>query len=157
MISSIDGATGAVSENPELVFGGFGQEVLTCPTAMGGKDWDAGAYSPLTNMMYMPLRNACARMAPLDDDGRSLYSLSMRDELAPGADQLGGGVGDLRGDRRDGVDLRAARGDDVLPSRLPAAGSLRPRTAGRAAWQTAGRVLGSDPGAAHGQEHHRLL
>ena len=38
VISSIDGATGAVSENPELVFGGFGQEVLTCPTAMGGKD-----------------------------------------------------------------------------------------------------------------------
>ena len=89
VISSIDGATGAVSENPELVFGGFGQEVLTCPTAMGGKDWEAGAYSPRTNLMYMPLRNACARMAPLDDGGRSLYSLSMRNELAPGTDQLG--------------------------------------------------------------------
>ena len=37
VISSIDGATGAVSENPELVFGGFGQEVLTCPTAMGAR------------------------------------------------------------------------------------------------------------------------
>ena len=89
VVSSIDGATGAVSENPELVFGSFGQEVLTCPTAMGGKDWEAGAYSPRTNMMYMPLRNACARMAALDDGARSLYSLSMRNELAPGTDRLG--------------------------------------------------------------------
>ena len=38
--------------------------------------------------MYMPLRNACARMAPLDAGGRSLYSVSMRNELAPGTDQL---------------------------------------------------------------------
>ena len=53
VVSGIDGATGAVSENPELVFGSFGQEVLACPTAMGGKDWEAGAYSPRTNMMYM--------------------------------------------------------------------------------------------------------
>ena len=89
VVSGIDGATGAVSENPELVFGSFGQEVLACPTAMGGKDWEAGAYSPRTNMMYMPLRNACARMAALDDGARSLYSLSMRNELAPGTDQLG--------------------------------------------------------------------
>ena len=89
VVSRIDGATGAVTENPEAVFRGFGQEVFTCPTAMGGKDWEAGAYSPRTNTMYMPLRNACARMAPLDDEGRSLYSLSMRNELAPGTDQLG--------------------------------------------------------------------
>ena len=89
VISHIDGATGVVSENPEVVFRSIGQEVLTCPTAMGGKDWEAGAYSPRTNAMYMPLRNACARMVPLDDGGRSLYSLSMRNELAPGTDQLG--------------------------------------------------------------------
>jgi glucose dehydrogenase len=32
VISSIDGATGAVSENSEVVFSGLGQEVFTCPT-----------------------------------------------------------------------------------------------------------------------------
>ena len=89
VISHIDGATGAVSENPEVVFSGVGQEVLACPSAMGGKDWEAGAYSPRTNTMYMPLRNACARMAALNDGGTSLYSLNMRFELAPGTDQLG--------------------------------------------------------------------
>ena len=62
VITSIDGATGAVSENPEVIFSALGQEVFTCPTWNGGKDWEAGAYSPLTNTMYMPLRNTCARM-----------------------------------------------------------------------------------------------
>ncbi len=89
VITHIDGATGVVSENAEVVLGGFGQEVLACPSAMGGKDWEAGAYSPRTNTMYMPLRNACARMAALDDGKTSLYSLSMRFELAPGTDDLG--------------------------------------------------------------------
>ncbi len=89
VITHIDGATGAVSENAEVVFGGMGQEVLACPSAMGGKDWEAGAYSPRTNTMYMPLRNACARMAALDDGKTSLYSLSMRFQLSPGTDNLG--------------------------------------------------------------------
>ena len=89
VISDIDGATGAVSEDPEVVLGDFGQAVLTCPSAMGGKDWEAGVYSPRTKMMYMPLRNACARMAALDDGRTSLYSLCMRFQLSPGTDQLG--------------------------------------------------------------------
>ena len=41
VISDIDGATGAVTENAELVFSALGQEVLACPTWNGGKDWEA--------------------------------------------------------------------------------------------------------------------
>ena len=93
VISDIDGATGTVTENSEVVFTGIGQEVLACPTWLGGKDWEAGAYSPLTNTMYFPLRNACARMmatpAREDDLGAQLYSLAVRNQLAPGIDQLG--------------------------------------------------------------------
>ena len=90
VIGSIDGATGAVSENAEVVFRAEGQEVLACPTLVGGKDWEAGAYSPLTNAMYMPLRNACARMmATTSGNTSSLYALAVRDQLAPGTDQLG--------------------------------------------------------------------
>ena len=87
VVSSIDGATGAVSENSEVVFRREGQEVLACPTLIGGKDWEAGAYSPLTNTMYFPLRNACARMMATDDG--SLYGLAVRNEIAPGTDQVG--------------------------------------------------------------------
>ena len=92
VIAGIDGATGAVSENAELVFTGTGQEVLACPTWFGGKDWEAGAYSPITNTMYMPLRNVCARMMATtggDDIGSSLYSLAVRHQIAPGTDQVG--------------------------------------------------------------------
>ena len=90
VISHIDGATGAVSENPELVFTREGEEVLVCPTFVtGGKDWEAGAYSPLTNLMYYPLRNACARMLATTEGGVTLYALAQRAEIAPGTDQVG--------------------------------------------------------------------
>ena len=87
VVAGIDGATGAVSENSEVVFRSEGQEVFACPTLVGGKDWEAGAYSPLTNAMYMPLRNACARMVATNDG--SLYGLGVRTQIAPGTDQVG--------------------------------------------------------------------
>ena len=90
VVSSIDGATGAVTENAELVFQREGDEVLVCPTFVtGGKDWEAGAYSPQTNLMYYPLRNACARMLATTEGGVTLYALAKRDQIAPGTDQVG--------------------------------------------------------------------
>ena len=89
VISNIDGATGAGSENSEVVFSALGQEVLACPTWNGGKDWEAGAYSPLTHTMYFPLRNACARMLATTEAGSSHYALAVRNQIAPGTDQVG--------------------------------------------------------------------
>ena len=103
VIDDIDGATGAVTENAEVTFTALGQEVLACPTWAGGKDWEAGAYSPLTNTMYMPLRNTCARMLATDDvrseraraltaggqGGLEIYALAARHQITPGEDQLG--------------------------------------------------------------------
>ena len=89
VVSHIDGATGAVSENAELVFTRERAEVLVCPGYVsGGKDWEAGAYSPLTNLMYFPLRNMCARIMA-DTEGMRLYGLVKRDQIAPGTDQVG--------------------------------------------------------------------
>ena len=68
-------------------------EVVTLCIFEAVPDWEAGAYSPLTNTMYFPLRNACARMMatpPREDDlGARLYSLAVRNQFAPGFDQLG--------------------------------------------------------------------
>jgi alcohol dehydrogenase (cytochrome c) len=91
VISDIDGATGEVTENSEVIFSAEGQEVLACPNMHGGKDWEAGAYSPLTNMMYMPLRNMCQRLLATTspDASHRIYALAVRHELAPGTDQLG--------------------------------------------------------------------
>ena len=94
VVSGIDGATGAVTENAELIFTAAGQQVLACPHASGGKDWEAGAYSPRTNTMYMPLRNVCSRMMAMaepdeQDEARRLYAIAWRAELAPGYDDVG--------------------------------------------------------------------
>jgi alcohol dehydrogenase (cytochrome c) len=89
VISNIDGATGAVTENAEVVFSALGQEVLACPSWAGGKDWEAGAYSPLTNTMFMPLRSTCARVLSTMDGGLAIYRLASRMQLAPGTDQQG--------------------------------------------------------------------
>jgi glucose dehydrogenase len=91
VISDIDGATGAVTENSEVVFTGPGQQVLTCPHASGGKDWETGAYSPQTNVMYFPLRNTCSRMRATDAEigPNALYAIDWRREIAPGTDNVG--------------------------------------------------------------------
>ncbi len=94
VVAGIDGATGAVTENAELIFTAAGQTVLACPHASGGKDWEAGAYSPVTNTMYMPLRNVCSRMMAMaapdeQDEARRLYAIAWRPEIAPGYDDVG--------------------------------------------------------------------
>ena len=89
VISSIDGLTGGVTENSEVVFTGLGQEVVSCPSWGGGKNWPAGAYSPLTNTMFYPLKQTCARVLSTMDGGLAIYRLAARFELPPGIDQLG--------------------------------------------------------------------
>jgi len=103
VITHIDGATGEVTENSEVVFTELEQEVLVCPSWAGGKDWEAGAYSPLTHMMYFPVRNTCARLLATDNvdserarrltaggqGGLEIYSLAARHQLAPGTENLG--------------------------------------------------------------------
>ena len=91
VISDIDGATGAVTPNAEVTFTRLGQEVLSCPGWGGGKNWPAGAYSPVTNTMYIPMQNMCARVLSTDSDPSrlSLYQLAARFQLAPGKTDRG--------------------------------------------------------------------
>lgn len=86
VVSNIDGATGRVTVNPEVIFTEVGQRIFVCPGPGGGKNWEAGAYSPITNTMYFPLQNTCAVYEP---GPGSLYSLDWDTEVAPGTDQVG--------------------------------------------------------------------
>ena len=90
VISGIDG-TGAVTVNPASVFTAAGQERLICPGVNGGKNWPAGAYSPLTNTMYYPLQNACMAATSTDDKPslRSLYAIATKGRIADGTDKVG--------------------------------------------------------------------
>ena len=91
VISRIDGATGAVTVNEEAIFTKVNQTVVTCPGSTGGKNWPAGAYSPLTNMMYIPLQNMCQTATTTTDqrDPSAVYGLRMVQQLPIGVDKVG--------------------------------------------------------------------
>ena len=91
VVGGIDGATGQVTVNPESLFTEVGQQRFICPTLNGGKNWQAGAYSPLTHAMYFPLQNTCMQTTAIIDKQtlESLYGISTRAQIAPGTDNVG--------------------------------------------------------------------
>jgi len=91
VISAIDGNTGEVTVNGEVTFNAINQSRVVCPGSTGGKNWPAGAYSPLTNMMYFPLQNLCNTATTTTDqrDPSKVYGISMVQQLAPGSDKVG--------------------------------------------------------------------
>ncbi len=87
VVKTIDGATGKVTDDPERVYSHKDQEIMVCPGMNGGKNWPAGAYSPRTNAMYMPMQNQCMN-TKVQDDGRDpklVYGLKQEQILSPGA------------------------------------------------------------------------
>jgi PQQ-dependent dehydrogenase (methanol/ethanol family) len=91
VVLDIDTASGDVTVNPETVFVELGQERFVCPTALGGKNWPAGTYSPSSNVMFFPLQNTCMTVAPtvtrptLD----SLYGIRAEQRIASDGTDVG--------------------------------------------------------------------
>src|SRR5690348_3721996 len=88
VVSKIDPATGTVTVNPETTFTEAGQTRFVCPTPNGGKDFQAGAYSPLTNAMYYGLQNTCMDMTAINNPNTA-YSFNSRARVAPGTINIG--------------------------------------------------------------------
>jgi PQQ-dependent dehydrogenase (methanol/ethanol family) len=90
VVSTIDG-NGAVTVNRESLFTKINEEKVICPGSNGGKNWPAGAYSPLTNTMYMPLQNMCMTATTTTDqrDPTKVYGINMPGQIAPGTDKVG--------------------------------------------------------------------
>ena len=99
VVVDIDETTGRAVENTEIIFTELEQEMLVCPTWIGGRDWEAGSYSPLTRTLYHPLRNMCARMLATGDTNSpraqafeqqvAIYNLAADHIKAPGEEYLG--------------------------------------------------------------------
>ena len=86
MVANIDGATGIVTVDPARIYTQKDQTIIVCPGMNGGKNWPAGAYSPRTNAMYMPMQNQCMN-ARTQADGRDaslVYGLEQEQMLTPG-------------------------------------------------------------------------
>lgn len=95
VFSGVDPETGLVLDPPaETIFTEFGQQIMFCPAIGGGRLWQATAYSPDTNLFYLPAANVCQTSAPrefeLVDTGEAIGLFqSFGSQLAPGAENVG--------------------------------------------------------------------
>jgi PQQ-dependent dehydrogenase (methanol/ethanol family) len=147
VIKNIDGATGNVEVDPERVFTHKGQALMVCPGTNGGKNWPAGAYSPRTNTMYMPMQNMCmnATIQSGERDPRLVYGFSTEYIAAPGATNVGAvwaisaekGTTEWKYEQRAGVLSLAATGGGLVFGG-DVAGTFRAfdDTTGEVLWET---------------------
>ena len=77
VVQSIDGKTGKVTGNPDAVFTRPDQALSICPSFAGGKNWPAGAYSPRTGLMYMPLQNLCSTVTSSGPNTKDQISMGI--------------------------------------------------------------------------------
>jgi PQQ-dependent dehydrogenase (methanol/ethanol family) len=91
VVQSIDGRTGEVKVSPAATFKAKGDKATICPGAVGGKNWPAGAYSPLTGAMYVPMQNLCSEYTVTIDSRRehSSYGVRTVNSIAPGTTNVG--------------------------------------------------------------------
>ena len=113
VISTIDGATGEVTVNPRgAVHRRSAKRRFVCPGSNGGKNWPAGAYSPLTNTMYYAaaehVHDGATTTATRATRRRSTASACER-RIAPGTDKVGTVRAISAETGRDDVEVRAAR------------------------------------------------
>jgi PQQ-dependent dehydrogenase (methanol/ethanol family) len=97
VVLKIDGATGEVTVNPDTIFHRAGEEHLICPGSNGGKNFQAGAYSPLNNAIFMPVQNLCSTMSPISDKAmpNNAYGLKTDTKPAPGSDPTSAKLGTI--------------------------------------------------------------
>src|SRR6185312_10852425 len=91
VVANIDGRTGAVTVEPKAIFSKKGDEATVCPSIHGGKNWPAGAYSPLTGMMYFPMQNTCSHYTVIAGNRNEAapYGLRAINTPAPGTQNVG--------------------------------------------------------------------
>jgi PQQ-dependent dehydrogenase (methanol/ethanol family) len=83
LIEDIDGRTGQVTLNPEVLFTEVGQEVYTCGGVSRG--WPSGTYSPSTNVMYYGLQHTCSETTSImtEQSLDNLYGIAGYGSIVP--------------------------------------------------------------------------
>ncbi|MEJ0007084.1 MAG: PQQ-binding-like beta-propeller repeat protein [Steroidobacteraceae bacterium] len=81
VISAIDPKTGEKSINPDVIVGDAKPHTI-CPHPGGGRNWNATAYNPITNVMYNTVVESCMDLLPVGPGERgnlsSGYNWSIR-------------------------------------------------------------------------------
>ena len=92
VVSRID-RDGTVHVDERRIAQALGEEKFICPSLWGGKSWQAGAYSPLTKLFYVPMAESCNMQAPSRAEfsaGNSVGSVTAGPRvLPPGVNEAG--------------------------------------------------------------------
>jgi alcohol dehydrogenase (cytochrome c) len=91
VIDSVNTESGRGVVNPDAMFTAAGQTRTVCPSLTGGKNYHAGAYSPMTGLMFYPLHNVCMEITPTVEQATAEdgYAIRTSDQIAPGTDNIG--------------------------------------------------------------------
>src|SRR3989454_12633176 len=82
VVSAIHPKTGEKTINPDSV-PHIGKTTVNCPADPGSRGWPATAYSPKTNMLYLPLNEYCSDTTPSPLDPGQPYTGGGRAPLFP--------------------------------------------------------------------------
>jgi alcohol dehydrogenase (cytochrome c) len=91
LVAGID-SKGLVTVNEGVVLKEVGRTYRVCPTYNGGRDWPQGAYNPRSNVMYVPLYNACIDSTARTDRAAApqfVYNTTNVALFPPGKDKVG--------------------------------------------------------------------
>ncbi|WP_085787374.1 pyrroloquinoline quinone-dependent dehydrogenase [Ketogulonicigenium robustum] len=90
MISSID-ETGLVTVNEDIILKDLDTDYRICPTFLGGRDWPSASLNPDSGIYFIPLNNACADLAAVDQEftAMDVYNTSATYLLAPEKENMG--------------------------------------------------------------------
>jgi alcohol dehydrogenase (cytochrome c) len=72
-VQSFDPKTGVKTINTAAV-PHIGQTTINCPADPGSRDWPATAYSPKTQLLYLPLNEFCSKTTPVPLDPGQSYT-----------------------------------------------------------------------------------
>jgi len=82
LVTSIDPKTGAKTTDPALL-PGDGKTKMVCPHVSGGRGWMPTAFEPATNILYLPIVEACMDLVPVADGERGSLSTGVRWTVRP--------------------------------------------------------------------------
>ena len=82
IVTAINPTTGEKIVDPTLV-PGDGETKMICPHVSGGRGWLPTSYNPNTNLLYIPITEACMDLVPVPDGERGSLTTGVRWTVRP--------------------------------------------------------------------------
>ena len=111
-IIAIDPVTGRKTQDPTLI-PGDGETKTLCPHVGGGRSWSPTAYDPSTQVVYVPIVEACMDLVPVAEGERGSLTTGVRWTVRPRPE------GDGRYGRLEAINLETKETVWIARQRAP--------------------------------------